>query len=199
MSDKTKIENKIFNASQTKRSDYTEPLWENDTFISNAFYCLTDPEVIFDIINLIPNEKWGDLLVAHMAIANCLRNHNFIFLDAIYEKIPSFRWSDMGFCGFLVNLHSSAIKYVSKELKMAKEIFYVALEAVPEINDYDEFGYINGFELILNEIPDPLWKDKEFLSEIEKIIRTAYKDKNADFDLEELLSTINKRKSEAKI
>ena len=96
----------------------------------------------------------------------------------------------MNFCGFLVNLHYSAIKYVSEELKMKKEIFFVACEAVPEMNDYDEYAYITSFSVILKEIPDSLKKDEGFKSEILDIITKAYEGTNATFDLEELKKMI---------
>ena len=128
-----------------------------------------------------------------MAVANCIRNHNFILLDNIYERVPIEKWNDMNFCGFLVNLHHSAIKYVSEELKMKKEIFFVACEAVPEMNDYDEYAYINSFEVILNEVPNPLWRDEEFKLKIIEIITKAYEGKEASFDLDDLKEIIYKK------
>ncbi len=187
---KKQIENNLLKITETKRSDYTEPLWENDTFLENIFYCGDFKYSWYSVLDLIPPNKFAKLHIVHAAVANCLRNHYTIFLDDIYERVPSEKWNDMNFCGFLVNLHHSAIKYVSEELKMKKEIFFVACEAVPEMNDYDEYAYFNSFSVILKEIPDSLKKDEEFKSKILEIITKVYEGTNASFDLEELKEMI---------
>lgn len=195
--EKKKIENRILKLTETKRSDYGEPLWENDTFLSNVFWCEIESSAFFDVVDLVPKEKWNKLHIVHEAAANCLRAHNFIGLDYVYEHIPEEKWNDMRFCGFLVNIHHSAIQHVGMELKLKKEIFYVAAEAVPEIEGHDEFGYLLGYERILNEIPEPLWADGEFVEKIKEIIGKGYEGKKADFDLNDLLKIIEEREKPA--
>ena len=189
------IEETLLGAMNRKRSDFTDPLWEDFNFVYNALPGFQYDFNSFWLLDEFVSETWYDnMLIVCAIIKNLRAANNHMGLDLVLGSIPEHAWYEQSFM-FLHNVMCadiSALKYAPEEL-LTDEVILAAITQVPHQSDFFEEDYISGYKTIIECTPVHLWKNKDFTEKFKEEMRNVFTYVNRMDDLNEILNIIDSK------
>ena len=173
---KKEYEEYVFKTTYRPIEEYTYPLWSDPSFCFDALcYCASKGQV-WDLMEFIDDNLWGDLSVILEAMNNIIDNGQVSLLPAVYEKVPKEKWRDEEFLDAAIPYDIHALDYVPRDAR-TKELMLLAFAEMPEQLKFNIVAYVDGYEYLIKKTPDEVFADKEFVDKLLRYLRNSYEGK----------------------